>query len=347
MLEFHQTCSMKWGMLCVTAVFMSSFACNKTGENQSNQTNLADTAASIITYQIVGMSPQVSFEAPNIYVQFPDSTISPGNLIASFTLSVGAHASIQAVDQTSGVSTNNFDYALIYDVTSASGNNKNWEVIGTNNNYTLNWGLGQWLQRAVSNNRDYEWYIGQQTTDSCGDVNCGPTSVTMAIKWADSTNTTTVTDARIAFRSTCGTWTNNYLADYLNQNAIPFNWTPLPESATQMRDNFKAQIDSGRILIISLTMSSIRLGSAGSGTRVDRYYDGGWDHCIILKGYKQVDNELFFEVYDPWDPGGTYTDGTPLGENRYYRYEDIFTGCYNAGVGGGTGTAELSVYQKR
>jgi hypothetical protein len=92
---------------------------------------------------------------------------------------------------------------------------------------------------------------------------------------------------------------------------------------------------------------ALKFELAGPNSRVDRYYDEGFDHYIILKGYKQVDGELFFEVYDPWDPGGTYPGGTPDGENRYYRYEDIFIGCLNAGAGGGTPTAELSVSQKK
>jgi len=92
-------------------------------------------------------------------------------------------------------------------------------------------------------------------------------------------------------------------------------------------------------------MISIRFNTAGSNERVDKYYEEGFDHFIILKGYKQVDNELFFEVYDPWGLGETYADGTPKGENRYYRYEDIFSGC-NDVTGGGTRIQELAVLQK-
>ena len=291
------------------------------------------------------MNPQISITSPNIYVQFADSVLNPGNHVASFTLSEGAKASIQGINQASGVSMINFDDAVIYDVTSPGGTMKNWEVIGTNNNYTLNWGLGQWIQKTHSNNRDYNWYIDQGTTDNCGDINCGPTSVTMAIKWADSTNTSTVTEARLAFRSGCGTWSTNYVADYLNQNEIPYQWIPLPDSASQMRNSFKDQLDSGRILIIELIMSAVRQSSASPNSRVDKFYDGGFDHFIILKGYKQVDGELFFEVYDPWDLGQSYKDGTPMGENRYYRYEDIYLACDDVGAGG-TGIAEIVVSQK-
>jgi Peptidase_C39 like family len=342
---------MKWGLHFIAVLLIAGTSCSKSNGTHSLQTDSSsDTSANILTYQIEGTNPLISFPAPSIFtapsidVQFADSILTPGNFVASFTLSPDAKASIQGIDQTSGVSAINFNKTILYTITSASGKIKDWQVLGTNNNYTINWGLGQWLQKAHSNNRDYNWYINQLTTDSCGDVNCGPTSVTMAIKWADSTNTKTVTDARTAFRNGCGTWSTFYVADYLNQNSIPYAWIPLPDSSTQMRDSFKAQIDSGRILIIELYMV-IRPGLPDPNSRADSYYNDAFDHFIILKGYKQVDDELFFEVYDPWGLSEIYPDGTPKGENRYYRYEDIFAGCSDVGAGG-TGIAEIVVSQK-
>lgn len=337
---------MKWGLLLTSVIVITGISCSKSNGTHTSQNNSSsDTSANILTYQLDGVNPLVSFAAPSIYVQFADSIINPGNHVASFTLSPGATASIQGVPQTSGSSANNFENAIIYTVTSGGGTTREWEVIGTNNNYTVGWGLGQWLQKAVSNNRDYNWYIDQGTTDSCGAINCGPTSVTMAIKWADSTSTVTPTLARLAFRPGCGTWSTNYVADYLNQNAIPFKWIPLPDSATQMRDRFTDQLDSGRIMIIELMMSAVRESMSGSESRVDKPYGQSFDHFIILKGYRLVGGELFFEVYDPWDLGQTYKDGTPVGENRYYRYEDIFNACSDFPAGG-TGIAEIVVSQK-
>ncbi len=344
---------MKWGLYLIVILLSTGISCSKSNNTHSSQTDsTSDTSANILTYQIEGASPQISFSAPNnfgapiIQIEFADSTQNPGNFIASYTLSPGANASIQGSEQTSGVSMINLNNPILYTITSAAGNIKDWQVLGTNNNYTVNWDLGQWLQKAVSNNRDYNWYIDQGGTDSCGDVNCGPTSVTMAVKWADSTNVKTVSDARTSVRNGCGSWSTFNIADYLSLNAIPYYWVTLPDSATQTRDAFKAQIDSGRILIIELFMSGIRLSNAGPNARVDKYYDESFDHFIILKGYRQVDNELFFEVYDPWGLEETYSDGTPKGENRYYRYEDIFSGC-NSITGGGTRIQEVAVLQKK
>ncbi len=336
---------MKWSSLVLTAMMFTFTACNKSSDTGTTKNTSSDTAANILTYQIEGVNPQISFSSPDIVVQFPDTVINPGNLVANFTLSPGATATIQGVAQTSGVSVNDFGKAMVYNITSPSGTSKNWEVIGTNNNYTVNWSLGQWLQKSASNNRDYNWYIDQSATDNCGDINCGPTCVTMAIKWADSTYTGTVTEARTFIRSGCGTWSTFNIIDFLNYNNVPFSWIPLPDSATQMRDNFKNQLDSGRILIIELVMSAVRESANGINSRTDKFYNGDFNHFIILKGYRQVDGVFYFEVYDPWDLGEIYKDGTPVGENRFYRYDDIFNGCSGVGAGG-TGIAEIVVSPK-
>ena len=47
------------------------------------------------------------------------------------------------------------------------------------------YGLGKTLADEVSNDVDYEWYLDQFNTGEHSLLNCGPTSVTMAIKWFD------------------------------------------------------------------------------------------------------------------------------------------------------------------
>jgi len=56
----------------------------------------------------------------------------------------------------------------------------------------------------------------------------------------------------------------------------------------------------------------------------DKFYNnnvGG--HFIILKGYKLVDHELFFEVYDSNSFGTVYNDRSLKGKDRYYRFSDL------------------------
>ena len=47
------------------------------------------------------------------------------------------------------------------------------------------WGLGRDLEAEQSSNVDYEWYMDQMNTGVHSYVNCGPTCVTMVLKWFD------------------------------------------------------------------------------------------------------------------------------------------------------------------
>ena len=152
---------------------MYCVSCSKSNVLSSSQTNSPkDSGADIISYQIEGMNSNVSIDFPNVNLLFGDSITNGKVSVASFVLSPGAHASINEITQVSGITQNNFEYAMVYTIASASGVTKDWEVEATNNNYTVNWSLGQFLIKSVSNNRSYEWYIDQGNTGTYSDVNC-------------------------------------------------------------------------------------------------------------------------------------------------------------------------------
>jgi hypothetical protein len=55
-------------------------------------------------------------------------------------------------------------------------------------------------------------------------------------------------------------------------------------------------------------------------------YNTGWGHFLLIKGYKQVDGNMFYEIYDPYSDHQTYTDSSLKGEDRYYLNTDITAG---------------------
>jgi len=74
-------------------------------------------------------------------------------------------------------------------------------------------------------------------------------------------------------------------------------------------------------------MYCIRYESFGEH-RINKFYQtnsSGWGHFIVVKGYKQVDEIFYFEIYDPFSLGQMYKDNTLKGKNRYYRSDDIYT----------------------
>jgi hypothetical protein len=183
------------------------------------------------------------------------------------------------------------------------------------------YGLGIQVLKETSNSESYEWYMDQANTGPHSLVNCGPTSVTMAIKWAKEDFTLTPVHARSKYRSSGGWWYTNDIINYLSDNYVA-NWTiPLDGNFPSI----KTQIDKGNIVILCLDMHSIPYNPEAR-YRVDKFYEtdnAGWGHFIVIKGYKEIDGLTYYEAYDPYSFSKTYDDGTLKGRNRYYRSSSL------------------------
>lgn len=182
------------------------------------------------------------------------------------------------------------------------------------------YGLGIDLKNAHSNNVNYNWYCDQMNTGSFSLINCGPASVTMAIKWVTPDFTKSPEDARNIYQTGGGWWYTNDVINYLNLHSVNNYTIDLPHIDTIM-----SQIDMGNIIILCLDMYYIRFETK-SNWHVDKFYSTsgeGWGHFIVIKGYQIVDDEVFYEAYDPYSFGSRYSDHGIKGENRFYRSEDL------------------------
>lgn len=312
---------MKWiNALAIVLCFTLS-SCKK---DQASNQEQHDT--NILTYRIQGTPASVSIEPSQhlINIRFPDSVMKADDLIADFTLSSGCKATIKNIEQVSGVSKNNYTKTFFYTV-SASGSASDWKVIASNNDYTASQGFGSFLQQVASNNCSYPWYMDQAYTGPYSFDNCGPTAVTMVCKWADSTFTKIPEDARKAYRSSGGDWYPDDITFYLRDNKIPNSTLELPATTEGVMQTLKRQVDLHQLVIVCLEMYSVRY-NGDAHSHIDRFYtiNPGVGHFIIVKGYKEVDNKMYFEVYDPNSITVTYDDGTLKGKDRYYRAEDLF-----------------------
>ncbi len=178
------------------------------------------------------------------------------------------------------------------------------------------WGFEEMQQSYASNNRYYEWYIDQKNTGTYNYENCGPASTVMASKWSDSSFTKTAGGARKRFRSNGGWWYTSDIDTYLTEESIPHAIVELHENTIQ------DTIDNGRIMILCLNMSILRKNNTDKN-RIDRFYDNVTGHFIVIKGYREFENEIFLESYDPNSWGKQYGDEAPKGRNRYYRLSEI------------------------
>lgn len=179
------------------------------------------------------------------------------------------------------------------------------------------WGLGITQSEYISNNRSYNWYIDQGNTGEYSDSNCGPTSTTMALKWLNSNFSKTVEDARAVYPENGGWWYTNDVLNYLKLNGTKGTVLDNPSESL-----LKYQLQLGNILILCIDTTYIPYNNHPE-QRVERFYDYEGGHFIVVKGFRVVDGNTYFEVYDPNNWNATYQDGQPKGKDRYFSSQNL------------------------
>jgi hypothetical protein len=123
----------------------------------------ASSANDIISFSILPGKDSTSLAsfAHYITVYVPNTVASGKSLAATFKLSPGASATVNGVTQISGVTKNDFEQVQTYLVTAADHSTRqSWTVQATNNNYSMDWGLGYFANAPVSLDRSYEYRSG-------------------------------------------------------------------------------------------------------------------------------------------------------------------------------------------
>jgi hypothetical protein len=207
------------------------------------------------------------------------------------------------------------------------------------------WGFGT-LENAYHHlDKSYEWYIDQADTGAACGNNCGPSSVTMAIKWYEGSFSKTAEDARnwsYGWRGN-GWWYTSDIINYLNLYSIP-NAT----SAFTGTNQLNALILEGKVLILCISTAYLTQNK-NAEERIDRFYSYASGHFLVVKGSRTVSGNLLFETYDPNNWHAVYSDGTPKGRNRHLRASELASAIQNwwnyvivvQPAGGGGGTLEL------
>ncbi len=152
----------------------------------------------------------------------------------------------------------------------------------------------------------------------------------MVVKWADSTYNKDAEYARSKYESQGGWWYSTDINNFLNDNGIPhaiYALAGTQDSTEQIIENI---LNSGEIVIFNPDMNFIPSAYLPA-YHVDKFYatTPGWGHYAVIKGYKKIDGETFFETYDPYTFGQANSDDhMPKGENRYYRAADVFSSAF-------------------
>jgi len=196
-----------------------------------------------------------------------------------------------------------------------------WRWYNQSNNFSI-WGFGSNQVAYVHNDRSWDWYVDQANTGPDSAVNCGPAVAAMACHWFNQNSTVTALDARTTYPEGDGWWSTTDLANYWNLQGIPWNYYPATVAAIT---NSVAQ---GQLVILCLDLAYLSQAT-NSLQRVHGFGFSGTGHFVCLKGYRQSDGTLWFELYDPCDYGNTYADGTPKGRNRHYSVTEVMAAVIN------------------
>lgn len=179
----------------------------------------------------------------------------------------------------------------------------------------------------LSLDRDYEWYIDQTTTGEAYASNCMPSCAVMAAKWYDAAFSKTVAEVRADNPSSAEGWSNIDAFAFFLEHAIPC------EIGVDISESIlKKHLDRGEIVLVSLDTSAISY-LPDNPDRLGKPFDSSFAHTILVKGYRTIDEMLYFEVYDPDSVGVLLADGSFIGKNRYYRASEVIAGALLHGYG--------------
>src|SRR6476469_2003112 len=140
--------SLMRSLACRLFVFLATMAmvaCTKPEDKRAPAPVITDSVAEITSFGINGMEPNVSLLPYAVNLRFADSIVNARDLVATFTLTPGAEATVNGFKQVSDVTKNNFESPFYYTITNTQGFVKRWTVTATNNDYTAAWGLGNFV----------------------------------------------------------------------------------------------------------------------------------------------------------------------------------------------------------
>jgi hypothetical protein len=314
---------------CVLCFIVAICSCKKENNDTPNNMNLSgrNRIMSFIT------STQITATTIDTVNQTVSVTASYATNLAAVTadiqLAPGATATINGNKFQGGRITLNCNLTPLVSVTAQNGSTALWTITVTPEDMQA-YGLGSVVTASKSLDRKYNWYIDQGNTGPQSLQNCVPSCVTMAAEWADSTFSKTAADARNTYPEGGGGWYSSDATNYLKLANTSNGMIFLGNTVTQTTAVIENCIDQGDLVILLLDNFQFTYNT-NTKQHTGRFYPifGPNGHCVLVKGYKRVDNQDYFDVYDPDSLGDTYPLSTALmGQDRYYTNNNIFLGTY-------------------
>lgn len=285
---------------------------------------LDTAAAEIENVAVAGYPVQVNIDkaANRVEVVLPSEVQSMDGIKPQLDLSDGASATLlESKNQ------NTFYYKVI----SADGaSEKRWEISFTNNRQALHYGLGHFVNAAVSLEgvSQSDFYLPQENSGVDAQQNCGPAVAAMALKWVNPASEVSVAQLRneipVSRVSNEKPWYPKDVYTALQSHGVKVDYWYFAASATEsFITRLCEQLTAGKLAIVCLNAGDLTAGNSDNQLHTNRYYDLNKGHYLLVKGFRVVDGNVWFEVHDPWSAGKKYSDGSYKGANRYYAATDV------------------------
>ena len=176
---------------------------------------------------------------------------------------------------------------------------------------------------TVSNNKDYDWYMDQNVTGKYHMDNCVPTCTAMILKFLDPNSNDTGESLRNEYLADGKGWIPDIMLDALKKRNIKYvtynfkrgNMSDMP-IRKYVKDGYIGMFFADMTKISGARNNPSTIGKSHNDPQVVR-------HTFIVKGYKYINNELYFEVYDPDSGSRKYKNGQLVGKDRYYKASEV------------------------
>ena len=204
--------------------------------------------------------------------------------------------------------------------------------------YAVYCNVGTKSTAKVSNdNVGYSFYRTQKDTGPYSDMNCGPTCIYMAGKWADPGFSVQVADIRNIHKNGGGGWTPEdiYTASVSLGLEAGYYYIEGPSdsyNSKTIKDLMKF-IDEGKVAIVLFTTGHITSDEFCQSIIGRGYNMGSYGHFVLVKGYWIFDGKTYFELYDP-EPVLSERVNPILGNDktRYHDAMQLMTSSFKRGA---------------
>lgn len=304
--------------LVLFACLIQIYSCKKDSKPVVNAPQNQSLEQGLINFSVNGQLVAANIDTThNIITVVVPRTASMQSLTVNFTLAGQVSATINNSAASSGTTIDFTKPVVLKVMSSDQKRSASFQVVAETDLQYM--GITGNIIAEKSLNKDYAFYFDQFDGSQYQGINCGPTSTTMAIKWADSTFTGLPADARNAIPEGGGWWYTGDVQQYLRLHGINSATDTLDDVATVVKN----AIDNNDVVILCLDMYNVPQVSFDY-MHIQKFYftaSQGWGHFMLIKGYKKTDTNFYLEAYDPYSDHETYASLTPdqlMGQDRYY-----------------------------